>query len=230
MASRLDWSSVVGQKFGELTILSVEGRDSASKMRVRCQCSCGTQTTVRYNNLQGRTTSCGHVIREKTVVRNTIHGLSGHPDFQVWVDMNKRCHGSNPNFTKNYKDRGIFVCSQWRHDPAQFFNDMGPRPKGMTLERINNAKGYSPDNCAWVPMKTQQNNKRTNIFLEFQGVRRTISQWAQSIGMSKSTLSFRLNKGMSVEEALTKPIDTSRSRAKEIPLAANDTITEKEAP
>ena len=106
---------------------------------------------------------------------------------------------------------------------------MGPRPKGMTLERINNAKGYSPDNCAWVPRKTQQYNKRTNIFLEFQGVRRSISQWAQSIGMSKSTLSFRLNKGMSVEEALTKPIDTSRSRAKEIPLAANDTNTVKEA-
>ena len=78
-------------------------------------------------------------------------------------------------------------------------------------------------------IKREQNNKRTNIFLEFQGVRMTISQWAQSIGMSKSTLSFRLNKWMSVEEALTKPIDTSRSRAKETPLAANDTIKVKEA-
>lgn len=214
MASRLDWSSVVGQKFGELTILSVEGRDSASKMLVRCQCSCGAQTTVRYNNLQGRTTSCGHVIREKTAARNTIHGFSRHPDFQVWVDMNKRCHGSNPNFTKNYKDRGIDVCEQWRHSPAQFFADMGPRGPGMTLERVDNSIGYSPENCIWASMKTQQNNKRTNVVLDFRGKSLTLSQWASELGMKKNTLRLRLISGMSVEEALTKPIDIRCSRTK----------------
>lgn len=207
MALRTDWPSVVGKKFGELTVLSLEGRDRASKMRVKCKCSCGNVVVVRYNNLQGRTTSCGHVISQKTSARNIIHGLSGHPDFQVWVDMNKRCHGGNPRFTKNYKDRGISVCPQWRHDPAQFFMDMGPRAEGMTLERVDNSKGYSPENCIWASMKAQQSNKRTNTFLEMDGRRLTISQWAALLGVHKSTLGYRLNTlGWDARRTLSTPL------------------------
>lgn len=208
-----DWESVVGQTYSELTVLSLEGRDHASKMLVRCQCSCGKVHTLRFNSIQsGQALSCGHANREATAARNTIHGLSYHPDFQVWVDMNKRCHGSDPGLIKNYKDRGISVCEQWRKDPAQFFKDMGPRTKGMTLERVDNSKGYSPENCVWASMKTQQNNKRTNVVLELHGRRMTISQWANELGMSKNTIWFRVKRGLSHKEVLTNPIDTRYSR------------------
>ena len=213
MPKRKDWESVVGQTYSELTVLSLEGRDHASKMLVRCQCSCGKVHTLRFNSLQtGKAVSCGHLSREATTTRNTKHGLSRHPDFQVWVDMNKRCHGSNPDFTKNYRDRGISVCEQWRNNPAQFFRDMGPRPQGMSLERVDNSKGYEPSNCVWATMKAQQNNKRTNIFLEFNGKRMTIAQWAEHLGIAKQTLTTRIRAGWSVEAALTEPIrDTNTS-------------------
>ena len=227
MPKREDWESVIGQTFSELTILSLEGRDHASKMLVRCRCSCGAVHTLRFNSLQaGKAVSCGHISREFTSARSTIHGLSRHPDFQVWVDMNKRCHGSNPKFTKNYKDRGIEVCEQWRHNPAQFFNDMGPRPKGMSLERVDNSKGYNPENCVWASMKVQQNNKRTNVFLEFQGKRMTVTQWAEELEIPKQTLLGRLRYGWSVEDVLTRPID---ERCRHPRRKQYDTTEEREA-
>ena len=213
MVKRNNWDEVLGENFGRLTIVKVVGRDQASKVLVQCTCECGSVVVVRYNNLSGTTKSCGCLKRDTVADRNYKHGYSRHPDFQVWVDMNKRCHGNNPQFTRNYKDRGITVCPSWRESPEAFFADMGPRPPGATLERVDNEKGYSARNCVWADMKTQQNNKRTNLFLELDGVSRTLSQWADVLKIHKATLHNRYMRGWSVRDILMTPVSKAHSRS-----------------
>lgn len=215
MKERSDWDRVIGEVHGHLTIVCLAGRNADSKMLVHCLCKCGVKLTVRYNNVaqsRRKTPSCGCLKDAATSTRNTIHGLSGHPYHQCWVDMNKRC---NDLTNENYGARGITVCPEWKDSPAQFFSDMGSKPDpSYTLERKNNELGYSKGNCEWKPMVDQQNNKRTNVFLEHDGKRMTIAQWARHLGMDKNTLFYRLSKNWPVERCLTEPVNREYSRSK----------------
>lgn len=202
---RRDWSAVLGEKHGRLTVTAVLGRDAASKMVLRFRCDCGNSIDARYNNVaQGTTRSCGCLGREVAAARFRTHGLSGDPVFQCWVDMNKRCYNPAMPCFEHYGGRGITVCDRWRDSPKNFIADMGPRPPGYTLERLDNERGYSPDNCEWRPMVDQQNNKRTNRLLTYAGKTQTVSQWARALGLPKGTLSHRLRSGWPLERALAK--------------------------
>jgi hypothetical protein len=116
--------------------------------------------------------------------------------------MNKRCHNPRDRNYHHYGGRGIFVCDEWRHDPERFFLDMGEKPEGGTLDRIDNNKGYSKDNCRWVSMLVQQNNRRNNQHVTINGITKTYSEWARVAGVSKSTISHRVSKGMTGEAVI----------------------------
>jgi hypothetical protein len=115
--------------------------------------------------------------------------------------MISRC--TNPKFPgyKNYGGRGITVCERWRQY-EHFLADMGERPHGMTIERKDNDGNYEPDNCRWATRLEQANNKRTNVFIEFDGKRMTRSQWERELGLGSTTLRNRLRNGKSIEEAM----------------------------
>ena len=93
---------------------------------------------------------------------------------------------------------------RWLNDPLTFFSDMGERPLGGTLERRDNEKGYSPNNCYWATMKEQQNNKRTNIVVSYKGRAQTLSQWAEEFDLSRPTVFFRYHKGLPLEVVFFK--------------------------
>jgi len=133
------------------------------------------------------------------------HGKSGTRIYDVWVAMKKRCNPNNKYGQKNYSSRGITVCKRWLKF-ENFFADMGPRPKGKTLERCNNDKGYSPSNCKWATYAEQNANKRpafTERLITFNGETYNARTWARKLKVNHSVILRRLNRGLSIELAFS---------------------------
>ena len=132
------------------------------------------------------------------------HGRWRDKVYQVWGSMRARCNNPTHKAWRNYGGRGITVCPEW-DDFAVFIKDMGERPDGLTLERIDNNQGYSPDNCKWATRKEQLSNTRTNHNLTFEGRTQPIVQWQRELGFKKTLINNRIKRGWSVERALTTP-------------------------
>lgn len=125
--------------------------------------------------------------------------------------MLNRCHGPGQSAdTARYRDRGIVVCSRWRESFEVFLADMGERPDGTTLDRIDGSRGYSPDNCRWATRKTQQNNASFNHRITLDGVTYTLQEWAYFRGINHRVVRNRLKRGWSPERALTEPVHPRR--------------------
>jgi hypothetical protein len=126
--------------------------------------------------------------------------------YNVWAMMIQRCTNQKNKSWDDYGGRGISVCDRWLHDFAAFAADMGERPSGMTLDRINNDGNYEPSNCRWATGATQRRNARFVRPLTFNGRTMLISDWAAELGITVSSLGGRLDRsGWSVEKALTTP-------------------------
>jgi len=140
------------------------------------------------------------------------HGLSYTPEYRAWQTMRNRCTSPNSPAWEDYGGRGITVCERWLNSPANFIADMGPRPPGYELDRIDNDGPYSPENCRWTTRRINDRNRRSNVYLEAFGERKTKAEWCEQFGIATDTLSLRISKqGLSVEEALTRPIKEKRS-------------------
>jgi len=121
--------------------------------------------------------------------------------YYCWRNMRSRCYDKNHVAFHNYGGRGITVCDEWKNDFDAFVRDMGESIVGMSLDRIDSNGNYCKENCRWVTMKQQLNNQRRNRLVTKDGVTKTLSQWAESLGIRQDTLSRRLNR-MSPEKAL----------------------------
>lgn len=137
---------------------------------------------------------------------------------RIWKHMVERCCSPKCKSYQRYGGRGITICDEWRNSFKVFCKwalangyDPNIEWKQCTIDRIDNSKGYSPDNCQWIPMGMQARNRRSNKPITFNGETHLIVEWAEIIGIPKSTLSKRLDSGWSVEDALTKPIAKHKS-------------------
>lgn len=156
---------LVGHQFGLLIVIAfAEKRGTQGQPHWRCSCDCGGTSIVAGNNLKsGATTSCGCVGRAKREAANLKHGAGRRaaktPEYIVWKAMHQRCENPRSRDYPNYGGRGIAVCARW-NDFAAFIADMGPRPAGLTIDRINNDGNYEPTNCRWTTRAQQNANKR----------------------------------------------------------------------
>lgn len=191
------------------TILGDAGRSAARAVLVHARCSCGTERTIaRSAIISGSSKSCGCLSREVTasLAKHRETGKSGKHGslYSIWVGLICRCYGKHASFPK-YGGRGITICDRWRFDFLAFKADMGPRPAGTSLDRRDNNGPYSPENCRWATRAEQARNTSRNVWLELNGERLCISDWAKKIGMNAMSLKKRLANGWSVVDALTKP-------------------------
>lgn len=206
-------SDLLNRRFERLLVIECAGR-SGGRVIWLCLCDCGNKIVARHNNLRsGNTKSCG--------CKQTRHGhagAKGSPTYVSWQNMIARVNGQRGAETaKNYSDRGIGVCSRWRVFDL-FLEDMGIRPIGSTLDRIDNDRGYECGicetcvdtgrkmNCRWATRKQQQRNRRTNVLLTLDGETACLSEWAERTGIRFNRLRIRLKSGWSTERALTTPV------------------------
>lgn len=171
--------NIAGQKFGRLTAMS-RNWDDARYNYWLFKCECEKIVSVRKTACTtGRQISCG-CARDESAVKNIskhhrdkghdTHGFSCHELYDTWRKMKDRCYNESYHAYNDYGGRGIGVCDRWRYNFDSFIEDMGERPEGMTLDRIDNNKGYQPDNCRWATMREQCNNRRDNVLITAQGV------------------------------------------------------------
>ena len=204
-----------GDRYGRLVVVSraenhVEP-SGAIRAKWNCLCDCGGSVTVTGTSLaKGNTRSCGCMMREKEIK----HGMSNAPIYRVWNSMRQRCTNPNIKAYKSYGGRGVTVCDEWLQF-ENFYRDMGDPPHpGMTLERIDNDKGYHPGNVRWATRLEQASNRRTNVHgnytgisvITFHGQKRTLQEWSEKTGIALENLRSRLNRGWSVENTLITPV------------------------
>lgn len=130
---------------------------------------------------------------------------------RIWRGMHERCYSPNHTFYDYYGGRGIYVCDEW-HKFENFYRDMGEKPQGLSLDRIDNDGPYAPWNCRWATTKEQARNSTLVTLLTWKGKTQSIVEWSEELGINKQTISTRLGRGWSAERALSEPIrqvDTS---------------------
>lgn len=199
--------------FGRLSVVENAGRTYGRNVYWKCVCVCGNEITARGSHLvAGNVKSCGCLAREhcsdvggQSGGRNRTHGISGTPEHYTYRGMIRRCYDPLCESYADYGGRGIRVCERWLESPLNFVEDMGSRPTGTTLDRINNNEDYEPSNCRWATNRERQTNKRNNRLMALNGVTMTAAEWSESIGCNYKSLLSRIYLGWSDERALTTP-------------------------
>jgi len=201
---------LTGQKFGRWNVIRYSHHRGGKSIWV-CQYDCGTVREVQGCHMRaGRSRSCGCLEHELLMERNTTHGKNKTPLHYLWLGVKDRCYNKNDKAYKNYGGRGITVCDEWRTNFLAFesWALKNGYQKGLTLDRIDNEKGYSPDNCRFADRITQANNKRSNHRLTVNGRTQTVMQWAKEMGLNESVIRNRLKRGWSEHDAVMIPVRT----------------------
>jgi hypothetical protein len=198
---------LTGQTFGRLTVLSPGGRVNGT-LHWLTRCVCGTEKLVYAGNLRGgNVSSCGCLRSETSAARIAKrclkHGLSYSREFASWQAMKTRCCNSRDKNFLRYGAKGITVCDRWKIF-ENFYADMGPRPEGRTLDRIDNTGNYEPSNCRWATLTEQQRNRAVTVKLTLDGQTLTLMEWSEKLSMEPYLIRSRLSNGWSVERALTE--------------------------
>ena len=194
---------LTGQVFGRLEVSGFLRRETgygSTRFYWVCTCSCGN-TTIRLPHAltSGKTKSCGCLRYDLKC--NFKHGMLGTGTYNSWQNMKRRCLDETIHNFKWYGGRGIKVCERWMKF-ENFLEDMGERPEGKSLDRIDNDGDYEPENCRWATYSEQVLNSRTVRLHTFDGVTDSQVGWASRVGITQQLLSKRLSRGWTFEQAL----------------------------
>lgn len=190
---------LTGERFGRLIAIKFIPN---SKGKWLCVCDCGKETIQPGCDLRaGRVVSCGCYRNQKLLSHSFIHGHCLEPEFRIWKQMLARCSKGGSG-CKNYYDRGIRVCDRWSSKDGydNFLSDMGRKPfGGASIDRIDNNKGYSPENCRWATQAQQNRNYRRNIYITINGEKKTLLDWSIYFGANYDTVRYRYKMGYPIE-------------------------------
>lgn len=210
----LTMKDLTGMKFGLWTVNSLVA--VSPRQMWDCTCECGTTRVVSGNSLKaGTSQGCG--CRRKERMRqlghtNRRYALEVQKELKTWRAMISRCTNGSGMTKRNYRERGIHVCEQWRQSFEAFLDDMGMAPgPEYSLDRIDNDLGYFPENCRWATREQQARNKRNTRLIEFDGKKLSVSEWAEVLNIPRRALSLRLDRyGWPVDVAFSTPITKSK--------------------
>lgn len=192
-------ADIKGKRFGMLTAVRYVGTNKYNQSRWLCVCDCGAVKVItRTHLIDGKTVSCGKH------AKYTLHGQRHTRLYRIWLNMKNRCANPNDKHFDCYGGRRISVCEDWKSSFQNFreWAIANGYSDELTLDRIDVDGNYEPSNCRWSTRKEQANNKRTNVFIEWDGEVHTLKEWSRITGVNYSTLHSRYAKGRSVEEIL----------------------------
>lgn len=198
----------VGDRFGKWTVVGEPFTRKDGKRCVDVRCECGeTRNLLVCYLVSGESSSCG-----KPGCRPRIHGCTPKRLYHCWVDMNARCSNPRHEFYRLYGGAGRSVCDAWKKSFVVFRDwafAHGYAPD-LTLDRIDNTKGYNPDNCRWTTRKQQAQNRESNILVTRCGETLTLQEWIDRLGLHGNTVRARIRRGWPAEQALMRPLQQGR--------------------
>lgn len=212
MPKRVD---LTGKIFGKLTVIEL-AEIKGKHTKWNCRCSCGGRRTCYGTNLvRGLSESCGCILKETNRERLTTHGHCKGKEtstYNIWLSMKARTVNKKCEAFVRYGGSKILMCDEWLNSFEAFLHDMGERPEGMSLDRIDNSKGYYKDNCRWATPIEQANNKRNNRLFTFKGKSQTLAAWGRELGINIQTLRNRYYScKWDIEKILTTPVKSKNN-------------------
>lgn len=194
-----------GQRFGRLipTNFFVVNKSHRNRFYWNCVCDCGATTKVEASNLIcGAVVSCGCLRNERVRAARKTESSKFKTLNATWRLMIDRCYNKSNKQYKDYGGRGIQVCEEWRDSFISFAKDMSPKPSGFTLGRIDNDGHYCKSNCRWETYKQQARNTRRTIWIEVDGVKKSLPEWCEIFSVTQSAVRHRINRGWTVGKGL----------------------------
>lgn len=208
---------LIGKRFTKLLVVEVLPTYKSGKnykRKVRCKCDCGGQIDTRPELLKnGRSKSCGCLSRQRLHEGRFKHGLYLHPLYKIWVGIKQRCYNVDSSEYHNYGAKGVVMCDKWVNNPEVFirWGIENGWEKGLQVDKdiIPMKLGiqpmmYSPEMCCFVTPEVNSNNRSITIFIEYNGERLSISDWAKRTGLSRDRIDDRYRKGWPPEKIFSK--------------------------
>lgn len=193
---------MIGKKFGQLTILEELPERKRREKVYKCQCECGAITYVIGSSLRnGNTKSCGCLSK---LNHHRTHDKTNTRLYRIYNNMKERCYNKQYQQYKDWGARGITICDEWLNDFMLFYDwaISNGYNDNLSIDRVDNSKGYSPDNCRWVTSKEQNRNKRSNIYLTYNGQTKLMVKWAEELAVPYGRLQNRYYRNWSAKEIL----------------------------
>lgn len=200
----------IGNKYGRYTVLEKTNIKFGSTYKYKCRCECGTEKNIAIHHLvNGSTVSCGCWRKERCGDFSRKHGKRNSRLYVIWRDMKARCSNSKTPNSRFYFQKGITVCDDWKNSFEEFYDwaTSNGYNEDLTLDRIDNSKGYTPTNCRWVTPKEQAHNRTNNVYATLGEKTMICEDWDRYFRRSSSYTSQRLKKGKTIKELYLRNLD-----------------------
>ena len=208
-----NFKDLTGQRFGRLVVVKESELRKSNRVTWHCKCDCGKEKDIIGKDLvNGKSKSCGCGVVESTTKRSTKHGMAHKYVYDAWMGMKERCRNPKNKCYHIYGARGISVCEEWL-DFETFYNQFGQYHKqGLSIDRIDNNRGYCIDNCRWATAEEQANNTNRNAFYTIDGVTETLQRLSDKYNIDPTTVTCRIKRGWNIERSFKEKPSYSKNR------------------
>jgi len=188
-------------KYNKWTVIDEVKIIRDNRVYLKCRCECGSEREIIIKNLKsGQSKSCGCIKKTQLQSRNYRHGKRGTRTYGIWLAMKTRCYNQKFHQYKDYGGRGIIMCEEWKNDFMAFYNHTGEIEKGLSIDRIDNNKGYEPGNVRLATQEEQCKNKRNNHKINGE----CVTHISKRLGGGPGLVRKRIERGWTIERAITE--------------------------